>query len=334
MASTPNVVAKPRRGAEKAKSKAKASKGKSNGVEEPFHMSPLHTANIPVALRSGQAFPFHGAIRLEITQAIGETIFIAATNPGSAGTVALIGRQTGIAAPTYSVATIPTLTLSDENGGPTSARSMKFGMSVTCNTPMLSRGTRVFHLNGQSRIRIDSPPSTASLAVFQSIVNVITAMPTTTPYDNSHFGETKHFTSNVVDNVSYLDFGIFEGTLTTDQIFSHMAVWPGLAGGNRDRPMSTNWLVLAPPSAAQNYSIALHGAYYTRWGLSTIQGQSQTDIPVAPIAVVNAMHAHADRMSGIAHTLLDVGSSVAAALGPVLANRAQQYAAAQLALGV
>lgn len=331
MAATPNVVAKQRRGAQKPKSKAKPKKGENSGTDE-FHMSPLHSANIPVALRSGQAFPFHGAIRTELTQAIGETIFIAATNPGSAGTVAIIGRQSGIAAPTYSVATIPTLTLSDENGGPTSARAMKFGMSVTCNTPMLSRGTRVFHLNGQSRIRLDSPPSTASLAVFQAIVNVITAMPTTVPYDNSHFGETKHFTSNVVDNVSYLDFGIFEGTLSPDQIFAHMAVWPGIAAGLRDRPMSTNWLVLAPPSSVQNYSIAMHGSYYTRWGLSTIQGQSQTDIPVAPIAVVNSMHEHADRMSGVAHTLLDVGQQVATALGPLLANRARQYAAAQLAL--
>lgn len=331
MVATPNVVAK-RRGGQKAKPKAKSTDGKDLGGQDQFHMSPLHTANIPVALRCGQAFPYAGAIRLELVQAIGETIFIAATNPGSAGTVAIIGRQSGIAPPTYSVATIPTLTQSDDAGGPTSTRSMKFGMSVTCNTPMLSRGTRVFHLNGQSRIRVDLPPSALNLAMFQSIVNVITAMPTTLPYDNTYFGETKCFTSNVVDNVAYTDFNNFEGTLTTDQIFAHMAVWPGLGAGLRDRPMSTNWLVLAPPSAVQNYSIALHGSYYTRWGLSTIQGQSQTDIPVAPVAVVNAMHAHADRMSGVAHTLMDVGTHLANALGPILANRAQQYAAAQLAL--
>jgi len=320
------------RGAKKVKSKAKDTDGKDLSVIEPYHMSPHYPSNIPVALRSGQAFPYTGVIKFELAQAIGETIFIAATCPGSAGTVALIGRQSGIAAPTYSVATIPTLSLSDEAGGPTSARAMKFGVSLTCNTPLLSRGSRVFHLNGQSRIRVDSSPSAVSLAVFQAIVNVVTAMPTCIPYDNTHFGDTKLFTSNVVDNVTYIDFNLFEGTLTVDQIFAHMAVWPGLSAGLRDRPMSTTWLVFPPPSIAQTYALAMHGSYYTRWGLSTVQGQSQTDIPVAPIAVVNSIHERSDHMSNLAHSILDVGQRVGAALAPLVANRAQQYIAGQLAL--
>lgn len=295
-------------------------------------MSPHYCENIPNALRSGQAFPYTGQIRLELVQAIGETIFIAATNPGSAGTVALIGRQSGTAAPTYSVATIPTLTLSDENGGPTSTRAMKFGLSLTCNTPLLSRGSRVFHLNGQSRIRLNSPPSSLSLLVFQSIIDVITAMPTTVAYDNTFFGDTHEFTSNVVDNVTYVDFNVFEGTLTPDQIAAHVAVWPGIGAGLRDRPMSTTWIVLPPPSAVQNYTVALHGSYYTRWGLSTVQGQSQTDIPVASISVVNSMMERADVMSNIAHTIMDVGGRVGAVIAPLIANRAQQYVAGQLAL--
>lgn len=316
------------------KPKAKNGNGKDLIEHEPYHMSPHYPTNIPVALRSGQAFPYTGVIKFELSQAIGETIFIAATCPGSSGTVALIGRQIGIAAPTYSVATIPTLSLSDDAGGPTSARAMKFGLSVTCNTPLLSRGARVFHLNGQARIRVDSPPSSLNLMVFQGIVSVITAMPTTVAYDNTHFGETKLFTSNVVDNVTYADFNNFEGTLTTDQIFAHMAVWPGLGAGLRDRPMSTTWLVFAPPSSVQTYAIAAHGSYYTRWGLSTVQGQSMTDIPVAPIAVVNSMHERADQMSHMAHTIMDVGQRVGAILAPLVANRAQQYVAGQLALGI
>lgn len=302
--------------------------------DSPYHMSPHYPTNIPVALRCGQAFPYTGVIKLEITQAIGETILIAATNPGSAGTVALIGRQSGIAIPTYSVATIPTLSFDDETGGPTSTRAMKFGVSLTCNTPLLNRGSRIYHLNGQSRVRIDHSPQNPTLAVFQSVVQVITGMPSTVPYDNTHFAETREFTSNVVDNVSFIDFERFEGTLGIDEIASHMFVWPGLGGGLRDRPMSTIWLIFTPPAVAQNYSVGMHASYYSRWGLSTIQGQSQTDIPVAPLAVINSMLEHNDRMSTIAHTLLEVGQKVGSALVPYVTNRAEQYAAGQLALGV
>jgi len=319
---------------ERAKKATPKANGDSKKVLDEYHMSPYHTENIPNALRCGQAFPYTGQIRFELVQAIGETIFIAATNPGSAGTVALIGRQSGIAAPTYSVVTIPTLSLSDENGGPTSARAMKFGVSLTCNTPVLNRGSRIFHLNGQSRIRVDSPPSTLSLAVFQSVVNVVTGMPTAIPYDNTHFGDTREFTSNVVDNVKYVDFEIFEGTMTNDQMAAVFQVWPGIGNGLRDRPMSTTWLVFAPPSSIQNYSVAFSGSYYTRWGLSTVQGQSQTDMPVAPLSTINAMMEKANYMSNLAHTIMDVGGRVGSVIAPLVANRAQQYVAGQLALAV
>jgi len=323
-----------RRASKKSAKKSTGANGSDHKHPEPYHLSPHYHENIPNALRSGQAFPYTGMLRLELVQAIGETIFIAATNPGSAGSVALIGRLIGAGPPTYSVATIPTLSLSDEAGGPTSTRAMKFGLSLTCNTPVLSRGTRIFHLNGQSRLRVDSPPSTAALGVFQSIVNVVTAMPSTVSYDNTHFGDTKEFTSNVVDNVRYVDFEVFEGTLTNDQMAAHMQVWPGIGAGLRDRPMSTTWLVFSPPASVQNYSVAFHGSYYTRWGLSTVQGQSQTDIPVALISVVNAMMEKGDYMSNLAHTVMDVGGRVGAAFAPLIANRAQQYVAGQLALAM
>jgi len=316
-----------------AKPKQKQANGSGNGAE-PYFMSPHHSMLIPAVMRSGQAFPYTGNVKLELSQAIGETIVIACTNPGSAGTVALIGKQIGISAPTYSVATIATLATSDEAGGPTSTRPMKFGVSLTCTTPLLNRGTRIYHLNGQSRIRVDSGPSSVSLAVFQAIVNAVTAMPTTQPYDNTHFGETREFTANVVDNIRYLDFDPFEGTLTVDQIAAHMMLWPGLSAGLRDRPMSTTWLVFAPPPVAQNYSISFLATYYTRWGLSTIQGQSQSDIPTAPANTINKMLEHNERMSAVTHTLLDVGQRVGNVIGPYLVNRAGRYVAGQLALGM
>jgi len=315
------------------KTKQKQANNNARGAV-PYYMSPHHSMNIPAVMRCGQAFPYTGNAKLEMAQAIGETIIIACTNPGSAGTIALIGRQIGVAAPSYSVATISTLSLSDEAGGPTSARPMKFGVSLTCTTPLLNRGTRVYHLNGQSRIRIDTPPSSLSLAVFNAIVGVVTAMPTTIPYDNAHFGETQEFTANVVDNIRYLDFEPFEGTLNIDQIAAHMMIWPGLSAGLRDRPMSTTWLIFAPPPIAQNYSVSFLSSYYTRWGLSTIQGQSQSDIPVAPASTVNKMLEHNERMSNITHTIMDVGQRVGNAIGPYLMNRAGQYAAGQLALGM
>lgn len=280
------------------------------------HLSPHSTLEIPTLLRSGQAFAYTGATRFQLPQAVGETILLIATNTGTSGSVVTVVRQVGAAVPTaIPPATISTLSSPDSAFGPTSSRAMKCGLSVTCDTPALTRGGRVTFMNGQSRVRMDTVPSTFGLTTFQFLVSTIQSYPTAQSFDATHFGDTREFTCNVVDQVRYTDFHEFAGALTYDEFMAHVAIWPGAS--SKDRPMSTIWVVLSPPSDPQTYTICGTAAYYTRWPLSTVQGQTQKDVPVAPASVINHIHSVGDHMAGVVHTLSDVHQVLSPLLQPL-----------------
>jgi len=271
------------------------------------HMSPHFNTLIPTLTHQGRAFPYTGVVRADITMGVLDTVLIAATNVGIAGTVLSFGLANGAGAPVFTTLTIPTISVADFAGGPTSARAMKYSMGLSCTTPLLSRGGRVSVLNGQSRLRMDLPPSTMTAAVFQAICNSVRGMPNTHIYDNTHFGETRDMSGSVVDSVTYEDFEEFVGTETTDEFWEHIAVWPGSI--RRDRPMSTSWIVLSPPAFQQTYTISVKAAYYTRWGLATVPGQSQIDIPTAPASIVNRIQSLAHTMADTVHTIAEIGAN-------------------------
>lgn len=280
------------------------------------HLSPHSTLEIPTLLRSGQAFAYTGATRFQLPQAVGETILLIATNPGTSGSVVTVVRQVGAAVPSaIAPATISTLSSPDSAFGPTSSRAMKCGLSVTCDTPALTRGGRITFMNGQSRIRMDTAPSAFSLSTFQYLVSTIQSFPTAQSFDATHFGETREFTCNVVDQVRYADFHEFAGALTYDEFMAHVAIWPGASA--KDRPMSTIWMVLAPPADPQSYTISATAAYYTRWPLSTVQGQTMKEVPVAPASVINHIHNIGDHMAGVVHTLSDVHQVLSPLMQPL-----------------
>lgn len=294
----------------KARTKKKSKDGVMHTVGELVtlhHMSPHFNTLIPALTHQGRAFPYTGVVRADITMGVLDTIVIAATNVGIAGTVLSFAIANGAGAPVFTTATIPTISAADFAGGPTSARSMKFSLGLSCTTPLLSRGGRVSVLNGQSRLRIDLPPSTMTAAVFGAIVTSIRGMPNTQIYDNTHFGETREMSGSVVDSVTYEDFEEFVGTETTDEFWEHIAVWPGSV--RRDRPMSTAWIVISPPAFQQTYTVSVKAAYYTRWGLSTVPGQSQIDIPTAPASIVNRIQALAHTMADTLHTVAEIGAN-------------------------
>lgn len=280
------------------------------------HLSPHSSLEIPTLLRSGQAFAYTGATRFQLPQAVGETILLIATNTGTSGSVVTVVRQVGAGLPTaIAPATISTLSSPDSAFGPTSSRAMKCGLSVTCDTPALTRGGRVTFMNGQARVRMDTVPSAFALSTFQFLVSTIQSFPTSQSFDATHFGETREFTCNVVDQVRYADFHEFAGALTYDEFMAHVAIWPGAS--SKDRPMSTIWMVLSPPSDPQTYTISGTGAYYTRWPLSTVQGQTMKEVPVAPASVINHIHGIGDHMAGVVHTLSDVHQVLSPLLQPL-----------------
>lgn len=295
----------------------KSAKKRERGVRlDMHHLSPHSSLEIPTLLRSGQAFAYTGATRFQLPQALNETILLIATNVGSSGSVVQVVRQVGAAVPTaLPPATISTLSSPDSLFGPTSSRAMKCGLSITCDTPALTRGGRITFMNGQSRVRMDTAPSSFGLTTFQFLVSTIQSFPTSQSFDATHFGETREFTSNVVDQVRYTDFHEFAGALTYDEFMSHVAVWPGAS--IRDRPMSTMWVVLSPPADPQTYTICANAAYYTRWPLSTVQGQTQKDVPIAPASVINQIHAIGDHMADVVHTVADVHKSISPLMTPI-----------------
>lgn len=310
--------------AQRKANKAASQKGKSNGTlakkagkkasekvpDESVmlhHMSPHFNTLIPTLTHQGRAFPYTGCVRADITQGVLDTILIAATNVGIAGTVFSFAIANGAGAPVFTTATIPTISLSDSAGGPTSARAMKFSLGLNCTTPLLSRGGRVSVLNGQARLRIDLPPSTMTGAVFTAVVNAIRGMPNTQIYDNSHFGETREMSGSVVDSVTYEDFEEFVGTESTDEFWEHIGVWPGSV--RRDRPMSTSWIVLSPPAFQQTFTLSVKASYYTRWGLATVPGQAQIDVPTAPAGIVNRIQSYAHTMADTLHTITEIGAN-------------------------
>jgi len=318
------VAPKPtRKTVDKKKSKAKA-KGKVLVEDRDIHhMSPFFNTLIPTVINQGRAFPYTGLSRIDFTQLVGDTILIAATNVGIAGTVFTTITQNGAGAPFYQVWTIPTIALADNAGGPTSGRAMKVSLGLVNTTPLLNRGGRVTTLNGQSRLRIDNPPSAASLVTFNNIISTIRAMPNTQMHDAAHFGEERHMTGSVVDSVTYEDYEEWVGTESVDEFWEHIAVWP--LSTRRDRPMSTMWMILSPPALQQTYTVSTKASFYTRWGLSTVPGQSQYDVPTAPASFINRLQSHAAVMADTIHTIADIGAQAAQYL-PAMINAAEYVA--------
>jgi len=164
-------------------------------------------------------------------------------------------------------------------------------------------------------------------AVFTSICDTIRGMPNAHPYDNTHYGEQREMSGAVVDSVTYEDYEEWVGTETKDEFWEHIAVWPGST--RRDRPMNTAWIVISPPAFQQTYTISMKASFYTRWGLSTVPGQSQFDVPVAPASVLNRIQTYATNMADTVHTLAEIGAVAAQYAPPFVA--AMEYGIPRMA---
>jgi len=319
----------------KKKGAPKPRQARRGGAPSGHPMSPLHPAVVPVALKSGTAFPYTGMVRAAVTVS-NARVLVAVTNTGNSGTCMTTWVvSNGALALETSMYTIPTLALADDAGGPTAGRAMKAGISIVNTTQLFNRGGQVYVLNGSSRIRFGSAPSTMSKNEMRSVMNEIIAMPETRSYDGTHFGETRELSCCVADNVSYSDFTWWSGTETLDDYMAHLAIWPGATP--KVRPMSTTWLVFDPPAVDQTYSFTTRASYYTRWSVDSIPGQSQKEIPVAPIATVNRLHGIAEKFAGTLHTAEAVGiGSLVTTYGPRIASglRALGAGAAAMAPGM
>jgi hypothetical protein len=240
---------------------------------------------IPVAAFQAKALPYTGMVRSELTVTTSYRKLVILTNSGVSGTVGYIREKAAGAAPV--ILTIPTLSLSDTAGGPTSGRAMKLGFSVVNNTPDLTAGGRVYYLNSDQRTLLGSSLSTLSDANFDVICNKLMAHPDCISMSGKSLQKTTHFFSHVVDSVDYERFGEWVGTETADEFGAHVCVWSG--GVPSTRPMSTLYLLFDEPAGDQSYTLSVRAAFYNRWPLDSLGGQLMRPVPLAPQLAISSV---------------------------------------------
>ncbi len=264
----------------------------------PHLLSPLTRALVPTLAFQGEAFPYTGMIRQEVSPPTTNKMIIIVTNPGVSGTCMMQLRWDATATSTNLIGvkeayTIPTLTLADDAGGPTSLRAMKAGLTIVNRTPLLNRGGPVYTLNLNQRIRAAKPPSTMTVADAEALFATLSGHPDAKSLDAVDFGKARHMYSHVVDDPAYNNFDLNRGTITADEFFTHLAVTTGT--GVNDRPMSTLVFLLDRCSVAQTFQFSAHASYYSRWPLDTIPGQSNRKIPHQTHAQHNKVHSEASQ---------------------------------------
>jgi len=216
------------------------------------------------------------------------------------------------------------LSLDDRSGGCTSARAMKCGLSITNTTPGVEIGGRISYVDLPNRIRFLANPAFGGVPVFKNIIDSIDEIAGNKNENAAEFSKTKNLYCHVVDHVRYMDFHEFRGADTMSEFFATMGIWPD--HHIHDRCLSTLFVMIHPTTKSQTYTITAQGSYYTRWPMRTMQGQSQIKVPVSTIANVNAIHNHAESMSGVLHSASAVGSNIVSKLLPVFGDAAVRYA--------
>lgn len=292
----------------------------------PYYLNPLCPHPVPSVLSDGMALPHTSLVSHDFNVGSTNTKVLVVTNVGNAGTVGCIyeidpaGLLVG-AASAQTVLTIPTLGLSDAQGGPSSGRAMKFSCSVVNCTNNLKRGGRVTYLNSSQRL-----PAPGGTVAQWNMSNLISGIKNSA-YRRRIMGENlvhpKQLIGFPVDTSAYARFGLWHGTLSLLEFNEHTLgssdVNPISDYSNyNQRPMSVVAFVFDPVQDPQDYSVTIRGSYYTRWPLESVPGQSMKTIPTAPPGIINAVNNAAEAS---ANDLVHIGEgAVAATIGPRAAS--------------
>jgi hypothetical protein len=246
--------------------------------------NPLSRSLVPAPVSEGESFPVFGMARLDLNMA-NRHLLIFSNVGDSAGVGAYINPT---AAPyAGGVMNIATMTSSATAGGPTSARAMKFGVSLLNVTPSLTRGGRVYVLNANQRFLLGASPSTMTEAQWDAVMDMVKAHPKVKSFSGSDFASEKTFVSFPTNDSDYRCYRHWTGTDTASSFLSHLSTYSGAATDN-PRPMSTVFVVLDEPADTQNWSVFCRSAYYSRWPLNSVLGQSNIPVPTAPLQAINA----------------------------------------------
>lgn len=302
-----------------ARAKKDKAKARARPVQSSNIFSPWNPALVPTIASEGKAFPAKGRSLIEhkVDASLGKRTLLLVTNNGHSSTNAVIWTQ-GLSPTFHSIATVDAV---GGQGGPTSGRAMKCGLNIVNSTQFTNRGGRVYILNATSRQALVSAPSLMTEPQLAATMDEIKAHQDSTPYEAQEFaGDGKKFMCHPTDDSDYHFYSQWSGRVTDiDKWFSHVAAWPGYLAGRR--PMSAFWVVIEVPSADQDYTFAVHSAYYTRWTSSTLAGQSNISVPTAAAGALNAHATRAQEVGSKALSAIEAGGAVG---GATYAARAYQ----------
>lgn len=270
---------------------------------------PTTTVVPPSLMHISGVYPLNGHVRDEMTQIQQRRYFLAVTAIPGSSTVAMLLRidLAGAAvASLQTIYTLPTISALPENGGPTSLRWTKVGISFENATPRMYQGGRVYCTHVTQRLRFPAAPSAMTADQWNSVVVSMRTMPdhSTQGHGWDEYGSggpmsrrVRHV--KVVDEPKYNDFSANTGPLSSiDTFFNNIALWPSSA--EDPHPMSIvvyHWdtPTFTTTHVAQDLTCHVHAQALTRWPIDTVPGQNQVDIPASAQAVVDYSRAHAGK---------------------------------------
>jgi len=274
----------------------------------PNYLDPMHPQPMPSVTSDGKALPHTGLVSSDFQVGTTNSTVLIVTNTGNSGTVGAYFQVTpaGALVGDATVLTIPTLAAADTAGGASASRAMKFGVSVVNCTNALKRGGRVTYINSSQRL----PPRSCSPADdYLGIINGIKASPYRRRVNGDDLMHPKQLIGYPVDNVAYTTFTAHHGSLTTNEFFSYV-LGASACDTPQTRAMSVVAFIFDPVADVQDYSVTIRASYYTRWPLTSVPGQSMSNIPTATAAVINHTR---DKAENAANDLVHIIEGGAAA---------------------
>lgn len=301
----------------------------------PNFLDPMCPFPMPTLASEGRALPHTGLVSSDFTVDTTNTTLLLVANTGHSGTVAFsikLDASGGPVSGSTEIHTIPTLSVSDHNGGPTTSRSMKLSISVVNCTNNYKRGGRVTYINSSQRL----PPRNVDFATeYARIVSGVKSSPYRRRINGEDLVKPKHLITFPVDNKVYHSYDGFHGTLTAEEFLSYLLT-PGDNIDTKDavitpRPMSTVAWIFDPAPDEQAYSFTVRASFYTRWPLTSVPGQTMHNVPTAPAAVLNAV---VDKAEAHGSDLVELAAGGAAvAMGSRISGVARSIGSGVQAVG-
>lgn len=298
-------------------------------------MNPLNPMPAPRVVSDGKALSYTGLVSGDFTVGPGKTTLLVVTNTGESGSVGAllhVNADGTVDTVTRELFTIPALATEDALGGASSLSAQKFSVSVVNCSNALKRAGRVTYINSSQRLPARYLYGGAD--DYSTIIDGIKNSPYRRRISADSLVAAKQLVGFTCDTVAYNSFARNRGTLNFEQFFAYVfgadLSETGSAGLNpKPRPMSTVAYVFDPVSEVQDYTVTIRATFYTRWPLSTVQGQSMHAMPTAPAHVINGFRDHAEETgSDLAHVM---EGAMMATMAPRVAGAARNAGGAVLA---